>query len=548
MPPNRFDDRLATALRQPDARASGRLAKWRQVLDLLIQLRRSQDQAALLDGYAFLRRHHHEVPPEALREIKRSLGGAEVPDDLACFLMPPAKGPALALADPPRPAAGKPVELNGHTPTRNGHSLLEPLNGKRAGHGEGPDAPFDAIVDPTLGGPGIFFRQPAAEAPPRPSRKAVSVQPFQEVRRSGAKAAFTTRRVPREQMRTLVSGAVRPRTGDLVLARVDRLLYQTRLELADGRKASLHPGDEIILAYGDRYATDQFEAEVPRDLGPTNLVATGGVAAQMLSRTAGVRSATQITPVGLIGDAHGMPLNLASFALRPLASPKPRPRTVAVLGTSMNSGKTTTNRYLVAGLSRAGLKPGAVKITGTGSGGDYWVMADAGARMVLDFTDAGYSSTYKIPLEEIEAAAILLIEHLTEAGCGVILVEIADGLFHDQNAKMIRSAFFRDYIDGVFFAAGEAMGAAAGVRELRALDIPVLGVSGKLTGSQLLIREASSHIDAPILTKADLGDPALAPVLVGLPAPEHELREGSAEALPPTPLHHPGTAQGAEGR
>jgi hypothetical protein len=372
-------------------------------------------------------------------------------------------------------------------------------------------------------GPSIFFREPVAALPVRPGRKAVAVVPFDEERRGGAKAAFTTRRVPAERMQTLVSGAVRPFSGDLVLARVDRLLHQTRIELANGRKAALHVGDEIIVAYGDRYATDQFEAEVPRDLGPTNLVATGGVAAQMLSRTSGIRQASHITPIGLIGDARGKPLNLRQFALGGLPQAKPRPRTIAVLGTSMNSGKTTTNRYLVAALSRAGLKPGAVKITGTGSGGDYWVMCDAGAHRVLDFTDAGYSSTYKIPVQEIEAAAITLIEHLTEAGCGVILVEIADGLFHEQNAEIIRSAFFREYVDGVFFAAAEAMGAAAGVQELRSLGIPVLGVSGKLTGSQLLIREAASRIDAPILTKADLGDPELAAKLLGL----------QSEAAPP---------------
>ena len=160
-------------------------------------------------------------------------------------------------------------------------------------------------------------------------------------------------------------------------------------------------------------------------------------------------------------------------------------------------------------------------------------MADAGAHQVLDFTDAGYSSTYKVSTKEIEEAATLLIEHLTEAGCGVILVEIADGLFHDQNAEIIRSDFFKKNIDGVFFAAGEAMGAAAGVRELRALDIPVLGVSGKLTASELLIREASRHIDAPILTKKELGDPLMAPRLVGIESADVQAPPETAPAKAP---------------
>lgn len=532
VPPARFDDRLATILGQPDGRRGTRLAKWRQAFDLLVQLAPHRPSAVLAEGYAYLAAHHHEVPAEAYAGLNRAFRGHKLPPELARFLAPPAAGPALALADAPRPAAEEPA---------NGHARPWPGADQPARRGAAPEPPLPS--------PAIFFRTAAAAAPSAPvrlRRRGVDVQPLEEPRRREAKAAFTTRRVEAAEMLTLVSGAVRPRSGDLVLARVDRVLYQSRLELASGRKAALHAADEIIVAYGDRYATDQFEAEVPSDLGPTNLVATGGVAGRMLSRTAGIKAASQITPIGLIGDARGNPINLRQYALPPIAATRPRPRTVAVLGTSMNSGKTTTNRYLVAGLGRAGLRPGAVKITGTGSGGDYWVMADAGAHRVLDFTDAGYSSTYRIPLDEIEAAATILIRHLTEAGCGIILVEVADGLFHEQNAELIRSAFFRSHVDGVFFAAGEAMGAAAGVRELRAIGIPVLGVSGKLTASELLIREAERHCDAPILTKKELGDPAIAPALVGLaagPAPASMVAE-----RPPQPAGQkeaPVQAQGA---
>jgi hypothetical protein len=513
----RFDDRLATVLRQADSRLSVRINKWRQVLDLLVQ-RRDELGPDALHGYLYLREHHHEMPAEALHAAKRALSRQTVPQDLQAFLSPAAPAPALELADAPRTTRVE-FDAQGKPP-------------RAANNGRADDAAGPALGGPSMEGPKIFFQKPEGAEPLRPSRRNVSATPFLAERREAAKAAFTTRRVPAEAMQTLVSGAVRPRTGDLVLARVDRLLHQTRIELASGRKAALHPGDEIIVAYGDRYATDQFEAEVPHDLGPTNLVATGGVASQMLSRTSGIRQASHITPIGLIGDARGAPINLRHFALGRLADPKPRPRTIAVLGTSMNSGKTTTNRYLVAGLSRAGLKPGAAKITGTGSGGDYWVMADAGAHRVLDFTDAGYSSTYKIPTAELEAAGTILIEHLSEAGCGVILIEIADGLFHDQNFELIRSDFFRSNVDGVFFAAGEAMGAQAGVKELRSLGIPVLGVSGKLTGSELLIREAARHIDAPILTKRELGDPGMAPRLVGIDGFEAAPRAPAAFAGP----------------
>ncbi|MBA2243767.1 MAG: DUF1611 domain-containing protein [Gemmatimonadetes bacterium] len=349
--------------------------------------------------------------------------------------------------------------------------------------------------------------------------RVITVHPFAAERRARSKTAFTARRVPPFAMQTLVSGAVRPRTGDLVLARVDRLRQHSRLELPSGRKASLHVGDEIIIAYADRYATDQFEAHVPPDLGPTNLVASGGVASRMLSRSSEVLNATEITPIGLIGGERGTPLNVADFALQPVTPSRERPRTISVIGTAMNAGKTTTICSLVQGLSRADCLPGTTKVTGTGSGGDYWVMIDAGACMTLDFTDVGLASTYRIPMNVLERKMAELVDHLTAAGCGVILVEIADGLFQQETSRLIQSDAFRSYIDGVLFAAGDAMGAAAGVARLQALEIEVIGVSGRLTGSPLATREAAAACGVPAYTKDELRNPAFAPWIAGLSPP-----------------------------
>lgn len=82
------------------------------------------------------------------------------------------------------------------------------------------------------------------------------------------KAAYTTRHV-RLESACSVELADRPETGDLVLAR--------------GR-ATLYEGDAIVVAYGNRYAPDQFEAVVPDDLGECDLVAGGGIAATTLSQ------------------------------------------------------------------------------------------------------------------------------------------------------------------------------------------------------------------------------------------------------------------------
>src|SRR5918992_1305105 len=197
-----------------------------------------------------------------------------------------------------------------------------------------------------------------------------------------AKSAFTTRHVRPEARCTVLTGPLTPDPGDLVLARVDQLGKHARIERTDGRRSALFCGDEIVVCYGNRYATDQYEAEVPSDLGECHLVAGGGVAARVLSQHGMVGNATAITPIGLVGDRKGRRLNLRDWGLPPGAPSAQRPPTIAVVGSAMNAGKTDTAAHLVRGLAAAGFTAGAAKVTGTGSGGDTWLYVDAGASAV----------------------------------------------------------------------------------------------------------------------------------------------------------------------
>jgi dethiobiotin synthetase len=338
------------------------------------------------------------------------------------------------------------------------------------------------------------------------SPRGIGVAPLAPERLARAKRAFSTRRMETRHMATIVSGAVRPRSGDLVLARVERLGQHQKLELTDGRRAQMHLGDEIVVAYADRYAPDQFESHVPVRLAPTQLVASGGIASEMLSRNRGVRSATDIVPIGLVADHRGQPLNLESGGLTPVTPPSHRPPTIAIVGTSMNAGKTTTAHRIVHSLVKAGHRPGATKVTGTGSGGDYWVMLDAGAHRMLDFTDVGLASTYRVDFPVVERKAIELLDHLTAAGCGALVVEVADGLFQRETAKLMTSEAFRDRIDGVVIAAPDAMGAVGALTHLRRLGLPVTAIAGRITRSPLATREAQAMSDVPILTLDELGE------------------------------------------
>jgi|GEM_PF-201301 len=326
------------------------------------------------------------------------------------------------------------------------------------------------------------------------------------------KRAFSTRRVPPSAMKTLITDMVRPLTGDLVLARVDEIWNHRKLELTDGRRALMFPGDEIVVCYGNRYAPDQFEGIVPSDLSPCDLVAAGGIAACELVRHQRMKPPTKITPLGLIADAEGRRLNVLDFRLD---APEDRPVLPALLalGTSMNAGKTLTSTSMVRGFKRAGMKVAALKITGTGAGGDMWIVRDAGADFTLDFTDAGYASTYLTPIDDIVALTYRLMNHATRQGAQVAVIEIADGLHQLETSQLIRRQEILDLAVGTMFASYDAMGAVQGVSELREAGHDILGLSGQLGRAPLGVREAEAATGLKVYSPFDLQDGALIPVV-----------------------------------
>lgn len=264
--------------------------------------------------------------------------------------------------------------------------------------------------------------------PPRRKESSVLITTELDTDRAARlKVAYSVRRVDLARPLTMVRD-VAPRHGDLVLARVGVIGQHAKLELTTSRRAALYPGDEIVVAFGTRYAPDQFEAELPPDLGPCHLVAAGGVAAAMLSKHSAMKDPTQIEPIGLLADAHGRVLNATEGALSPVERPQRWVPTVLVAGTAMNTGKTTSVASLVHWLTAAGLRVGACKLTGTGAGGDRHSYADAGAAEVLDFTDLGLVSTFQIPLDVLVRTAVAMHASLVARDVDVIVMEVADGL------------------------------------------------------------------------------------------------------------------------
>ena len=107
--------------------------------------------------------------------------------------------------------------------------------------------------------------------------------------------------------------------------------------------------------------------------------------------------------------------------------------------------------------------------------------------------------------------ALSLIAHCAGESPDVIVVEVADGVLQRETAHLLSCEAFRAAIDGVLFAAGDALGAVGGREWLMAQGHRVIGVSGLVSASPLAAREASQAMGEAVLTLSQLRDPLAAP-------------------------------------
>lgn len=311
-----------------------------------------------------------------------------------------------------------------------------------------------------------------------------------------------------EAMVELLPHTHRPRVGQLVVAEVLKIGKHTAIEERNGLSVRLFPGDRIVGAFGNRYATDQFEGYVPRRSSRRcDLLSIGGVCGSVASRHDSVRAPTRLRILGLVGDGHGEPINQRQFAVEP-GPPLGMGQVILVVGASMSSGKTTVAGALVRGLIRAGLRVAAGKLTGTAAGKDSRFYQSCGASPVLDFVDAGYPSTYMLDQDELHEITARLLSRLRALSPDYVVLEVADGIFQRETAMLLRSPEFRAMVDHVFFAANDSLSAESGVRHLGQYSFPLRAISGLVTRGPLLMREAEGATGVPCLSPDRIADGA----------------------------------------
>lgn len=317
--------------------------------------------------------------------------------------------------------------------------------------------------------------------------------------KSALRRPFALRRIPEDRISCLLPCPPSPEPGDVVIARLEMIGKNTRLELASGRACNLYEGDLLALVFGNRYATKQFEGYARSNGEFCDLLSMGGVCGLVTSKSDGIAEPSKVRQLGALGDDQGRALKLRHFAVSSPAESK-WPRVVVVCASEMDTGKTHTAASLIVGLRRHGHRVGAIKLTGTAAGRDLWRFIDAGACAALDFVDGGHPSTYLCSLHELLDLNRTLVAHAAIRGADWVVVEIADGLLQKETSALLKSAAFKSTVDAWVFVTNDPLGAVGGICMLRAWGIAPVAISGLISMSPLAMAEARAGTGVECLT------------------------------------------------
>ena len=287
--------------------------------------------------------------------------------------------------------------------------------------------------------------------------------------------------------------------------RVEKTVFHKHLTTAENRRMRLYPGAQFIGVFGNRYACDAFEAEV---LGPDNLslLTAAGMVGTVKSKHHTAADPTQVSLLGYLRDAEGGRLNLKNRLFRPTATRRLPRNLICVVGTGMNSGKTTTAARLTNGLSNAGLNVAACKLTGSVSNRDQDELAAAASHRAIDFSDFGFPSTYLCRKEELLELFHAMSAEVAADDPDVVLMELADGLLQRETAMLLAEPEIHQAVRGLVLSAESALSALWGADRLRKLGYRIIAVSGKFTSSPLAMQEYKENdSNIPVVSSADTG-------------------------------------------
>lgn len=297
----------------------------------------------------------------------------------------------------------------------------------------------------------------------------------------------------------ILSPDIPAEAGTVVACRVKNAkpIYNT-LEDVHGRERVLHPGDIIAGALGHRDALHGYSGKVPDVVAvgdELHLLNKGGVIGCGAVATRGVGEPFRLEVLGSVltfpglDRREGRPANIQHGALpAPESDAGPDrswPTVVALVGTCMNSGKTTAAASLITQLHQQGKRVAAGKLTGVSLRHDILEMADCGAEPVALFTDFGVVTTSASNAVKSSRA---LLHHLADSPVeppDVIVLEFGDGLLGTYGVQeLLEDEVIRSALSHTILCAQDPVGAYGGVLLLEErFGISTDCISGPVTDS-----------------------------------------------------------------
>ncbi len=299
--------------------------------------------------------------------------------------------------------------------------------------------------------------------------------------------------------------------GDVAVFEVVSIGSLNAIQDFEGRNCYIFPGDKIMLAFGNRYASNQFEGYVPEGYHQEyDLLGKGGVAGTVVSMfyKLELKGPTKLRLVGYARGKQGEVINTIYHHRKPVKFNAKKIRnfkTILSIGSSMDSGKTTTAAYLCRGLKTSGYKVAYIKLTGTVFNKDRMLAYDCGADFVSDFSEFGFPSTYLSSIDTIMDLYEGLLSDVAKTGLDYVVIEVADGLYQKETRALLNYTLFTETIDHVILSCCDSLSVNSGVQLLS----PIFGdrlfaLAGLFTGSPLLVDEVENLFSTPILTLSKL--------------------------------------------
>lgn len=329
------------------------------------------------------------------------------------------------------------------------------------------------------------------------------------------KRTYICRDVTSQHINYKTRPSYKPRVGDVGVFEVIKLGKHKSMQNDEKRNAAILPGDRIMAAFGTRYATAQFEGYVPEDCNrELHILGGGGTVGVIESMHEKFKDIgpTVLKFLGTVTDERGMVVNtkkiyhhrLMKFTGKAARATK----VILSVGSSMDSGKTTSAAFLVRGLRKAGHSAAFIKLTGTVYTKDCDLNYDLGANITADFGDFGFPSTYMCGEQELLNLYESLLKKVMIAKPDFVVMEIADGLYQRETKILLNNQRMMESVHAVLFSAGDSLAAMNGINVLHKWGIRPFGISGLLTASPLLVKEVKENCSLPVYTLDDLSNNA----------------------------------------